>query len=783
MSTITLAIDVTVMDEKQICIEISRINYCLLTSSLPYSQASPDSQQKRKKTADSAIQVVINLDDDDSEGGKDVEVMDTSPASHPQAHLHTGNSDIFTSLLKEDKDRVDSQCSVHDDSPNCPALEGGVVECKVVAISWFNLPKYLTILSAVQISDSVLFQLQNQNKTDNIALYVYRVDGSVEVPTISFSTSHSIPNSESKMGTANEWQYLPLPLPILIACHEEGKVTRNSSRSCMLSKEFYTQLFPPALSLARVPLLLIGLPNGNVIYAPLTDIHLSQQDIFMGPLCSVEQAVSGLCSFGLHENSSACNSLAVVGRSGKILFCVSGRAGSGGPRFELIHSGSTVFSTCQLSPFAVSLTGMQHARVVDMRPLLPNLIHTVQESMQLVPLLTKAVRGTRLDVPDAVVTVPVVGDSRHVLVLTVDGGLFLVPTVSQNTCISDTSGAGQGLHNSLDKLRHLESYSEKVRKEVEEIETSIGEMNTALHVFHILETERRNLIFLVDSVLPIESGLPTSAQLKITFKYTGVRTLGEGWSVLISAVPHTQGLHTMPIVSEDSCLFSSPLSEKGCFLSSPIARMEPHSVSFFYLQVPACYVYQPLLFTCAIHFCGKGTGVDDQRFALSHTVCSKVMDVLDFLRDVPPSYVTCSTTVNQSVSSLPNVSKQGIWNLDPGTEHSIPLVYSKALISQYLASSSSNIPDDTHFLAAFLQVVLGSGGDLLNQVSRDCVSVRELLPDRETVSVSVEALKNGKCETVQILISSTSYNAVVATADSLADKMVRFADSKWNVLY
>ena len=724
---------------------------------------------------------VIELDDDDSEDGEDVEVMDTFPASRPQGRLHTGNSDIFTSLLKEDREEVnirdDLQCSVHDDSSNCLALEGGVVEYKVVSVFWFNLPKYLTVLSAVQISDSVLFQLQNQSTTGNIALHVYRVDGGVEVPTISFSTSHSIPNSELKMGMANEWQYLPLPLPILIACHEEGKVTGNSSRSCMLSKEFYTQLFPPALSLAKVPLLLIGLPNGNVIYASLTDIHKPQQDIFMGPLCSVEQAVSGLCSFVLHKNSSAFNSLAVVGRSGKILFCVPGRAGSGGPHFELIHSGSPVLSTCQLSPLAVSLTGMQHVRVVDMRPFLPNLIHTVQDNTQLVPLLTKAVRGTRLDVPNGVVTVPVIGNGRYVLVLTVDGGLFLVSTVPENTCISHTSGAGQRLHNSLDKLRHLESHSEKVRKEVEEIETSIGEMNTALHVFHILETDRRNSVFLVDSVLTIESGHPTSAQLKITFKYSGVRTLGEGWSVLISAVPHTQGLHTMPIVSEDFCLFSAPLSERGCFLSSPIARMEPHSVSFFYLEIPACYVYQPLLFTCAIHFCGKGTTGEEQRFALSHTVCSKVMDVLDFFRDVPPNYVTCSAAVQQSVSSLPNVSKQGIWNLDPVTEHSISLVYSKVLVSQYLASSSSSVPDDTHLLAVFLRVVLASSADLLNQVSQGCVSVRELLPDRETVSVSVEALKNGECETVQILISSASYNAAIATADSLADKMVRFADS------
>ena len=735
------------------------------------SQAPPE-EQKRKKQQSSLENDVVSLLDSDEDDDM-CEEMDVLPSSQFPLQSQATNSSIFVSLLDEDQkdqttndERRLSSLSQYESAGS--QFEGSVVEYKSVSKLWFHCSNCLSVLSVVQIGNMFLFQLQNENRNGSVILHVYKANEDLTPPDISFLTSHSIPIPKCNVRTL-EMSYVLCPLPTLVVCHEEGEIISGCAEMSVVSKIFYTQLFPPELSLIKVPLFLVGFPNGNIMYTPLANIRSSVGGSFMGPLCSVEQFVAGLCLFSSHPNSAICNGLLVVGRSGKMLACTEERVHSSSPHFELLHSGFPVLSVCQPNTSTLCLSGPQCVRFVNTATLMDSL--GCQKEGKALEALSKTFQGTDVDFPSVVKISPVCGTKECVLALTGDGGLFsLLPSVDNDTGKTSASQMSDDFHSNLSRLRNLEFQCEDVMSKVQEAESSISEVNTALHVFKELQTSRTNLLFLVRQVVAMDGGVSNSVRVKVVLEYCGVSPLGCGWSLLVSVVPDAERLHTIPIYSEDIFAVNPPLSERGQFLSSPLTGLLPNSVSYFYIEVPVQFVYEPLLLTCAVHFCTTNAEIFCRTIATSGVIYSKVLSIFDFFRPVPSNYTSCT----HSTSPLPNIHLQGIWKLESTPEQSMCLSYDKGDILRFIGPRSSSLAHDvTSFLVGFLQALLGNREGLLDSGSHNVVTSKQLLPDGRTVCVSVEALKDDGRETVEVSFVSSSYNAVMACANALADKMVR----------
>ena len=773
-------IDIAYLSSVDVCI-FHTVSLCVSILDRSASVNSMDLSAKRfKKESKSPNDIFISLldsDGDDSGSGSDGD------------DIAKDESDVQNSD-KNDSHGIDAQHMVS----TTPVGEiTDLISSEDVSSLWFVREhwQHQIVLAGHQLgTDTLLLQVGEPPGNESVKLVVYKweadQDGEESVRLVS-----RFPLPIQVAGVREEPGFVPatLPFPLSIVGHQSGSQIGRLVPSNTISSSFYQQLFGPELALVKVPILLLGAPSGEVLYAPVTNMFAGggggrSCNIFSGPLCCLSQVVKGIHPVSSHR-SDICDGLVIIGGRGKVLICIEDRGDEKGtlsPKIESLHVGFTVLSSCLLPPCLLVISGMKYVKIVDLKPALVSLGGR-DRSVVLQCLHKTFYRASRLEVGEIIRIESVnhtTPEDRSCVSFDFDGGLSVIDISDKqlgenqlySPATSSTMTVKERIAAKMAKLRRLESEGENATERLHKVEGYIRDVNMALHTVHLLTTGKETA-FKVEQVTVLETGQSGSCCLKVSLAYGGQLKLGAGWSLVLSATAEgTRQLHViqLPVMHHSACSDGSNGDGAAYSSVSSLEGMSPGSLCHCYLTLPVRDAIQPLVLTCTLRYdtteASQYLG-REQRADVSGVLLKKSLSVLDFMQPVPANVHISSSQPTKSHTTGPKPSSAS------GNETEARAI-SISRETVYKCVGSTGNHDSKTLLHHFMHVLIGrhNSNVPLESVGKDDVWLRLVLSDGSVILLSAKCALGKRQDSIECVCKSPSYNVLMAGTDAVIDRIV-----------
>ena len=755
------------------------VSLCVSILDRSASVNSMDLSAKRfKKESKSSNDIFISLLDSDG---------DDSGSGSDDGDITKDKSDVRNS----DKN-VSHGIDVQQMVSTTPAGEiTDLVSSEDVSSLWFVREhwQHQLVLAGHQVgTDTLLIQVGEPPGNESVKLEVYKWKADQGGGEESVRLVSRFPLPVRMAGLHEEPGFVPatLPVPLLIVGHQSGSQIGRLIPYHTISGSFYRQLFGPELALVKVPILLLGAPSGEVLYAPVTNMFAAggamSCNVFSGPLCCLSQVVKGIHPVSSHR-SDVCDGLMLIGGRGKVLICIEDRGDEKGtlsPKIESLHVGFTVLSSCLLPPCLLVISGMKYVKIVDLTPALMSL--GGRDRSVVLQCLHKAFyRASRLEAAETIRMEPVTHttpEDRSCVSFDFDGGLSVIgisdKQLGENQLYTTTSTmtVKERIAAKMAKLRRLESEGENATERLHKVEGYIRDVNMGLHTAHLLTTGKETA-FKVEQVTVLETGQSDSCCLKVSLAYGGQLRLGAGWSLVLSATAEgTRQLHViqLPVIHHSAC--SDGIHSDGAAYSSvsSLEGMSPGSLCHCYLTLPVCDAIQPLVLTCtlrydateALQYLGREQHADVSGVLLKKSLC-----VLDFMQPVPANLHISSSQPTKSHTTGPKPSSAS------GNETEARAI-SISRETVYKCVSGTGNHDSKTLLHHFMHVLIGhhNSNVPLQSEGKDDVWLRLVLPDGSVILLSAKCAQGKRQDSIECVCKSTSYNVLMAGTDAVIDRIV-----------